>query len=124
MPKTIASLAILLCLSSIAHADEWTKTNTALQLTWTAMHVLDWSQTRAIAKNPDRYWEKVNPILGTHPSVSKVDTYFAATTVGSLLVAYVLPHPWREVFQGASIGVSAYCISINFKIHLRGGDWF
>lgn len=110
----------------IAHAGgrDWTTMNTTLQLTWSAMHLIDWSQTRTIAKNPDIYYEKVNPVLGKHPSVGKVDTWMASTLVANAAFAYLLPHPYREVFQGLSIGMTGYCITINFKIDLRGGDWF
>lgn len=38
--------------------------------------VADWAQTRYIAKNPNDYRE-LNPILGSHPSVGKVNIYFS-----------------------------------------------
>jgi len=124
--KTILAVLILL-LSSAANATEldwkWTKTDTAIQATWTAMHVIDWSQTRKIAKEPYRYYE-LNPILGKHPSVGEVDLYMGASTLVNFAVARVLPKPYRRYFQMLSIGVTGACVTMNFNIGLGGGDWF
>ncbi len=120
----IALLLFLVFLSSPAAArDPWTKTDTAFQLTWTAMKILDWSQTRRIAKEPGRFYEG-NPILGDRPSVRKVDAYHAATLAGNWAIAYALPKPYRRYWQVLSIGITGYCVTINFRIGLGGGDWF
>ena len=124
--KTILAVLILL-LSSVANATEldwkWTKTDTAIQATWTAMHVIDWSQTRKIAKEP-RFYSEPNPILGEHPSVGRVDSYMAISAVANLGVAYALPKPYRRYFQVLSIGMTGKGVFLNFDIGLRGGDWF
>lgn len=36
--------------------------------------LLDWAQTRRIARNPDKYYEK-NLVLGEHPDQKSVDAY-------------------------------------------------
>ncbi len=119
----LALMLFFVSLPSGASArDPWTKTDTAYQLTWTALKVLDWSQTRRIAREPDRFHE-CNPILGATPSVKRVDVYNAATLAGNWAIAYALPKPYRRWFQVVSIGASAYCVTINFKIGLGGGDW-
>ena len=124
--KTILAVLILL-LSSVANATDldwkWTKTDTAIQATWTAMHIVDWSQTRRIAKEPKMFSER-NPILGDHPSVGEVDTYMAISAVANLGVAYALPKPYRRYFQGISIGITGGCLIMNFNIGSGGGDWF
>ncbi len=120
----LALFLIFVSLPSPASAlDPWTKTDTAFQLTWTAMHVLDWSQTRRIAKEPDRFCE-LNPILGRHPTTRQVDRYMAAGTVLNAAVAYALPKPYRRAWQIVSIGMTGYCVTLNFRIGLDGGDWF
>ena len=124
--KRYIVVAVLL-VSSAANASEldwkWTKTDTALQVTWTAMHLLDWSQTRKIAIEPNRYYEQ-NPILGKHPSVGEVDLYMGASTMVNLAIARALPNPYRRYFQMLSIGVTGACVTMNFNIGLGGGDWF
>ena len=102
---------------------KWSKADTALQLTWTTMHVLDWSQTRKIAKEPERFWER-NSIMGKHPSVDKVDVIFAMSAILDVAIARMLPRPYRTYFQIVSIGATGYCVTINFSIGLGGGDWF
>ena len=45
---------------------------------------IDWEQTKTIARNPATRRE-MNPILGPHPSVRKVNIYF--TLVAAIVVA-------------------------------------
>lgn len=42
-----------------------------------AATIADWLQTLTIAKHPDLFTE-FNPILGKHPSVARVNIYFAS----------------------------------------------
>lgn len=46
------------------------------------LHTADWLQTRQIARSPDR-WAENNAPLGRHPSIGRVNNYFALT--GALL---------------------------------------
>ncbi|MDB5813502.1 MAG: hypothetical protein JWN23_619 [Rhodocyclales bacterium] len=46
------------------------------------LHTADWLQTRQIARDPD-HWYETNALLGRHPSIGKVNNYFALT--GALL---------------------------------------
>ena len=56
---------------------------------------LDWSQTQTIARHP-AVWHERNPVLGLHPSVGAVNTYFAGAAVATAGVALVLePGPRR-----------------------------
>ena len=65
---------------------------------------VDWGQTRHIAKNPSRFIE-TNPILGTSPSVGKVDAYFIGAMVGTVALAHVLPSDWRQLFLAGVLTV-------------------
>lgn len=105
-------------------ADEWTRRDTAIQAFSIALRVVDWSQTRYIAKHPEKYYERVNWILPEHPSTKQVDLYFASAIIGEAVITYFLPRPWREVFQGIQIGSSSSCVMMNFRIGIGGGDWF
>lgn len=112
-------LSILLLLASIstAHADEWDGTDSALEVTYQVLAAVDWIQTRQIAKNPS-YWEQ-NPLLGNHPSVSKVNEYFALTGLAHYYIATQLSVHTRHIFQGASISIEVSVIAHNYAIGLR-----
>jgi len=49
-------------------ADEWNTQDTILEVIHTGLWLIDWHQTREIAKYPER-WHEHNPILGHHPTM-------------------------------------------------------
>lgn len=117
--RALASLAIVLALSSPCHAlDEWTSDDTAWEVTYATLHIIDWGQTRHIAKNPELFHEN-NPILGKHPSVGKVNTFLALTLAGHVAVARLLPKKARRVWQVVWIGVEASCVAHNASIGIK-----
>ena len=84
-----------------AHSSEkadWTWTDTGLQVTYLTLHTMDWTQTLHIARNPDKYYE-MNQTLGRHPSEGRVNSYFAATALLNTGAAWLLPKPWRTMWQ-------------------------
>lgn len=109
---------LLLIISlTISHAAvaEWERT------TANTLLVADWLQTRDIATN-DNYRE-VNPILGAHPSIKEVDTYFALSIFGTNLVGeYLLPeqhkHVWYKAISILQVTVVARNIRIGVKFKL------
>lgn len=101
-----------------AAADSWSKQDMALQATYTALHIIDWGQTRYIAKNPKTFFER-NAILGKHPTVDKVDMYFAGTLIAHALVTHFLPDKYRPWWQLATISMEGYCVNHNFKAGVR-----
>lgn len=112
---------ILFLNCTVAKAD-WTKTDTAYQITYSALHIIDWGQTRYIAKNSLTRSE-MNPILGKHPSVGKVDTYFIGTLVGHTLISVLLPEKVyllglkirpRRAWQGIWIIIETGYVAHNF----------
>jgi hypothetical protein len=127
-----AALALLLLLPACAH-DPWTRADSYRQAAVAVVQIVDWRQTRHIAKDlepqrvvyPDgseviraqpRYrYDEANPILGEHPSTSKVDAYFAASIAGNALVSYLLPRDWREGWQYFSLGFEGGVVVYNFK---------
>lgn len=110
--KTVVVLIALLFLSSPAYA--WTKADSQRQLVYTAIHIVDWGQTRNYATR-DGYYE-TNPILGKNPSIQEVDTYFAATLAGHTLVSYYLPPKYRAYWQMFWIGAEFRQVTINYSI--------
>lgn len=68
----ILALLMMFCAPAFA---QWTPEQRTLATIYMAAHVVDWGQTRAIAKNHHR-WEELNPTLGRKPSMSRVNAHF------------------------------------------------
>lgn len=132
--KSFILLLTLLCTTNCFAFDEWTKTDTALQSVYTVLHVIDWGQTNNQAKNDWRRvvgqhmggWdlyatrEEINPILGKRPSVGKVNAYFASTLVAHTIISYVLPKPYRTLWQASTIGLELYVVGQNYNVAMKG----
>lgn len=71
-------LLLLLLLTAPAIANQQARDFSA----GATMLVLDWAQTRHIARNPQRFHEAYNPVLDSHPSTGQVDRYF----IGAMLL--------------------------------------
>ncbi len=98
--------------------NKWSTQDKTLEGTYQVLHVLDWGQTRDIAKNPDKYYE-MNPILGKHPSTTEVDIYFITTAILHPIVTHLLPNTWRPWWQGITISVSGVCVVNNFAVGIK-----
>jgi hypothetical protein len=113
-----------LCLSTLVQAyeikwaDEWDTQDTILETVAFGLRIIDWHQTKVIARNPDIWYER-NPELGKHPSERKVDLYFLSWTFVGPLVSVLLPKPYRTEWQCFRIGWSGRCVTLNFKIGLH-----
>jgi len=101
-----------------------------------SMIVADWGQTRTIAmqktetyswSNPDgsggtinggqpRYTE-MNPFLGEHPSVGKVNWYFAGSLLVNNTIYFSLPLKYRNFY---AIGVGVYQAYFVINNHRAG----
>lgn len=87
------------------------------ELAFQALLIADWKQTRQIAREPDRYFER-NPILGKHPSVGRVNTYMVAAGVLHWVIAANLSPKWRQQFQLVSVAVQANVVKQNYEVGL------
>jgi hypothetical protein len=97
--------------------NEWTHTDTALQLSYTALHIADWGQTLDIANHPNTI--ETNPILGNNPTRGEINAYFASTLALHWLIARVLPQKWRSQFQLGTIALEFDVISENHSAGIR-----
>lgn len=128
MKKVILVIAFLLLFCGSSQAfDEWTTEDTLWQAAVVALEIVDWGQTRYIARNPDD-WYEMNPLLGRHPSTDQVDAYFAGGILIKAAVAYMLPTKYkifgyemnpRRLWQMANIGGSGACVAWNFSAGIR-----
>ena len=94
-------------------------TDIALELVFQAALYADYRQTRVIAENPDLYTE-MNPLLGDHPSTSRVRNYFIGASVAHMAITSLIPQgPYRTLWQGLGIGWEAGMVTANYQIGIR-----
>lgn len=108
--------AVIITLPLDAAATNWTHRDTGRQVLMTGLILVDWMQTQEIVKDPGNHRE-MNPILGGHPSMSRVNILIGGAIVASYVVARLLPARWRPWFQWAIIGIEAAAVVNN---HRRG----
>lgn len=113
--RLICTLLALTITSGCATTAKWDAGDKALGGALVAVNVIDWKQTRQIARNPDRWYEK-NPTMRRHPSTSDVDTHFLAVVASELLIADLLDHPARKWFLGANAAIEFYYVRQNAKL--------
>src|SRR5438132_81825 len=77
----------------------------------TALIVADWSLTIQVARSPDCIGES-NPLLGAHPSVGRVNTYFGLVTATNL-AAFALPKTHRRLWYEVVVVVEAFAVTHN-----------
>ena len=111
-------LALVLYPSLSKAADPWETSEYLLAGAAVAALAVDWGQTRHIAKNPNRFIE-TNPVLGSSPSVGKVDAYFVGAMVGTVALAHVLPSDWRQLFLAGTLAVEIGAVSQNRSIGIK-----
>lgn len=116
MRTLLAALAILFPLA--AGAADWSKQDKALFTASTALLAADWAQTRSIAKQPERFYEK-NPLLGRHPSVRRVNNYFAGAILLNYFITDALRGDVRTAWQVGVIVVEGTVVTRNYGIGIR-----
>jgi len=109
----IAIFAVALAFPSAARADEWTRTDTAIEVGCGALLIADWRQTL------DRRYEESNAILGRSPGAAAVTDYFLAVMALQFASARLLPHPWRTLFQGITLGTEGRSVYNNWQLGAR-----
>jgi hypothetical protein len=101
---------LVLCLM-LASCARWTKTDTVLEAAFIATTAIDWHQTMSITHD----CQEINPVIGRCGDGAPPNLYFPVVFVLHAAVAALLPHPWREIFQGFTIGLEASTIYSNYE---------
>jgi len=107
-----------LLLASTARAEwpeRWTATDTTLQAMGAGFHLLDLGTTLWGLRNMPNGHE-TNIILGPHPSTEKVYAYTLITAGLHATIAWLLPKPYRTIWQGLYVGVEAYSVAGNVAV--------
>jgi hypothetical protein len=76
--------------------------------------VIDWRQTLVIARNPLLWYER-NPLLGKHPSPTKVHAYFAASCAFLAGAVYLLPQDCALVIVAVAAVCEVVCVANNYR---------
>ncbi len=118
---TIAACAAVLFLlaSPALGADRytWTKQDTFVQGAFLALVFVDWQQTREFTSDRCKYPTKyeTNPLMHNHPTAREVNIVVFGSVVVHTAVAYLLPRPYRTIWQSFWIGVEAEAVYSNFS---------
>jgi hypothetical protein len=90
------------------------------QLAANAMVVADYLQTRRVIDDPERFSE-LNPILGSHPTESRLNVYYLLS-LGALNAArWVLPaKPLRLLYQSVT-AVEVMAVGRNYMLGVEFG---
>jgi len=121
MNKLILIIFIILIscpVQAYTFAEQWTKTDSALEAVYIGSTIIDWGQTRDIAKHPQEYHE-INPVLGRHPSLDTVDILIPAGIVAHGIISMALPPKYRIYWQAVFIGIEGFTVLSNYNIGLR-----
>lgn len=112
-----AALALLLAPGRpLAWDRSWSRADTALEVTYATVAVVDWTQTAKIVKSGRR---ETNPILGERPSLRGVALYFPSMIAGHFLVSRLLPagKP-RAIWQAFTIGMESEAVIHNVRVRV------
>lgn len=80
--------------------------------------VIDWAQTRFIAKHPELFSE-INIVLGKHPSIEAVNLYFVFCIVGIVILGHGLSEMAAMVGGGMLIALEVFITVRNYKLGVR-----
>ncbi len=105
--------------SPLDSTDPLTVQDYVLQAATIGLLLRDEQQTEEIARNPAQFYEK-NKILGQHPSVGAVRSYFVGYALASTAVTVFLPERYRVFWQGTQIGIELIVTQRNRSIGIKG----
>lgn len=113
----VALIIPLSLMSGKAHAGELTKEQWLLEGVNASLYYVDYKQTTDIKNHPGMY--EMNPILGKHPSDSRVRNYFAANLIGHTVITALLPEKYRPVWQWSTITVEVIVVRHNASLGIH-----
>lgn len=83
--------------------------------------IVDWLQTREIAKHPESHKEgQIYKIIGIHPSKASVNWYFASKIgLHYIINEYLVATRYRAIYNGLTIVGGIDIINHNYRAGLR-----
>jgi len=121
MKKLLSSCLVVFLISSNGFAFDWKRNwsvqDSILQGSFILIASVDWLQTRYIATHP--HFKESNPILGKETSLTKINSYFSICIIGQTLISYILPNPYRVIWQSFWIGFETNTIAYNYNAGIK-----
>ena len=114
LPKFLLMAVCAMPLLQDAQAAAWDTEQKAMGAVLATVTAVDFMQTRFIAANPEFY--ERNPILGKHPSIGRVNNYFALSYLIGFLVLDALPSEYRTAALKAGIVLETIVVGHNMSI--------
>jgi hypothetical protein len=121
--RVVILIGVLL-ISGCATVGDLPPETRAQEMAWQSLHAIDAAQTLSVARDPDCYEEAVvDPLIGRHPPQGLVLAWAAGASllhfaITNYLTEYASPTVVR-IWQGISIGSSAYFVSHNYSNGVR-----
>ena len=98
----------------------WTPVQKELWSAYTAVWLVDFGQTRHIAKHPDNHYEEgLFGLYGRHPTTREVDRYFISMYALNLYIANKLSSSGRTLFIGYWVAEHGQCVVSNYSVGIR-----
>ena len=94
-------------------------TTLALWIAMNAAIVMDWGQTRYVANHHQQYEEIVNPFLGKHPSIGRVNAWFVGSLAVNNGIMVALPEKYRPYYAGVVTAYEARLVIRNNSIGIK-----
>lgn len=117
LKKTKLLILSLALLPLIATANDWTTHDTQLQSAVLTLFLIDAAQTKDIKSHRDLH--ETNPLLGEHPSDSRIKNYFVGAGLVHTGLAVILPQPYRGYLQAGTIALEVSVIGNNKRLGLH-----
>ena len=92
--------------------EEWKR-----ELAFMVVGLIDYGQTRDIKNHPEL--EERNPLLGKHPSDSRIRNYVLAAGIAHVGITYLLPREYRPYWQWGTLVVELGVVRHNHSLGLR-----
>ena len=108
----IAIVILFLAISPLTGANDSTA---EWQTTVNTLLVIDWLQSRRVATSNGKYSE-VNPILGTKPSLGRVNSYFAGSIALLNITGTLIPDKYARMLYKSISAVEVSAVSHNIHI--------
>lgn len=119
MKKTMFIVMLLASFQAFA-GDDWSEDDTAREIIWQTINVVDWGQTLDIAdKCRTMNIHERNPLLRRCPTFSEVNKHFIAGALLHFGASYVVPVKYRPGFQWMTIGFGVNVVGNNVHLGLR-----
>lgn len=113
------SLGSPLRVAEVPARASWLASPVVLGSAFAAALWIDAGQTRGLAQRGWQGFYEANPLLGSHPSVGRINAYTAAVGVAVFGTAAALPKRLRPWFLGAALVVETLTVATNAREGLR-----